>query len=193
MINPADLDAAEIEPLTKKDIVDFFKSYMSPHSTNRAKLCVHLLAQGQAEAAKMSTSEKRAKLQEKVTELLEEQEIPVDEKKLSARIETIDPATATADTVAKTITDHLIEDVELEEEDVEEFMEQGQAMLGSLLVSAGMQQPVQIEDKPAVNGAAQLKAVVIKDVHAYKATLQTTTGPQPIKHITEFEEIEPKL
>jgi insulysin len=166
---------------------------MSPKSSTRAKLSVHLLAQGQAEAANMSSSEKLAKLQEKLSELLEEQEIPVDKDKLHARIETIDPSTATTEIVLKAVVAYLVEDLEFEEEDVEELKEQGQAMLGGILASAGMQQDVEITDKSNVNGTPENNAVVIKDVRSYKAQLQTTTGPQPIKHITEFEDLEPKL
>jgi insulysin len=191
--NPAEADAAEIEKLTKKDIVDFFNTFMSPKSPSRAKLSVHLLAQGQAQAANMSSSEKLAKLQEKLTELLEEQEIPVDKDKLHARIKTIDPSTGNADTVLQVMVAYLVKDLGIDEEEVEELMEQGQAMLGGVLASAGMQTELEMGDKPAVNGSATSNAIVIKDVRAYKAQLQTTSGPQPYKHITEFEDLEPKL
>src|ERR1700760_3406331 len=190
---PAEADAAEIEKLTKNDIIEFFKTYMSPKSPNRAKLSVHLLAQGQAQAANMSPSEKLAKLQEKLSELLEEQEIPVDNEKLHARIKTIDPSTGNADTVIQVMVAYLVKDLGIDEEEVEELVEQGPAMLGSVLASAGMQSDVEMDDKPAVNGAATSNAVLIKDVRAYKAQLQTTSGPQPYKHITEFEDLEPKL
>jgi insulysin len=189
----AEADSAEIAKLTKADIVDYFKTIISPQSTRRAKLCIHLLAQGQANAAKMTNAEKLNTLQEKLSEMLEEEDVEVDPKKLSARIKTIDPATANAESVSKVIIAYLTEDADLDEEEVAELMETGQAAMGALMASAGLQQPVELEKAEPIPDTASKEAVVIKDVQAYKAQLQTTTGPQPVKHITEFEELEPKL
>lgn len=162
---------------------------MSTKSTKRTKLSVHLIAQGQAQAAKLTASEKLAKLEEKLVELLEEQDITVDEK-FKSRIQSIDTETADIDSVAKVVQDYLINDLDYEDDEVEELMESGKPMLGSLLVSSGIQKPV--EEAP-VNGAATRKATVVSDVHKYKAQLMATTGPRPVRDITEFEDIEPKL
>jgi insulysin len=34
---------------------------------------------------------------------------------------------------------------------------------------------------------------IITDVREFKSKLQVSAGPQPVKHISEFEELEPKL
>jgi insulysin len=182
-----------IERLTKADIIEYFKTFISPQSPQRAKLCIHLLAQGQAIAAKMTDAEKLNTLQEKLSEMLEEEDVEVDPEKLGARIKAIDPSTATAESVSKVILAYLMEDAELDEDEVAELMQTGQAAMGALLASAGLQQPVEMEKAVPIQGVASKKAVVIDDVQAYKTQLQTTTGPQPVKHITEFEELEPKL
>ena len=52
-----------IQQLTKKDIFDFYETFISPKSEFRAKVSVHLVAQGQDNAAKMPPAEKLAALE----------------------------------------------------------------------------------------------------------------------------------
>ena len=47
-----------------------------------------------------------------------------------------------------------------------------------------------IEAKPEGNGTTPY---VITDVREFKSKLQVSAGPQPVKHISEFEELDSKL
>jgi len=47
-----------------------------------------------------------------------------------------------------------------------------------------------IEAKPEGNGTTPF---IITDVREFKSKLQVSAGPQPVKHISEFEELDSKL
>jgi insulysin len=52
------------------------------------------------------------------------------------------------------------------------------------------------EDGEAISVKAEgngTKPFVITDVRQYKSMLQVSAGPQPVKHISEFEELDAKL
>lgn len=48
----------------------------------------------------------------------------------------------------------------------------------------------EVVEKPIGNGTTPF---VITDVRAFKSKLQVSSGPQPVKHISEFEELDSKL
>jgi insulysin len=48
----AQLDAAQVQKLTKADMQEFYNKYLDPESTDRARLSVHLHAQGASELDK---------------------------------------------------------------------------------------------------------------------------------------------
>lgn len=49
------------------------------------------------------------------------------------------------------------------------------------------------EGGPSEIGANGTTPVVITDVREFKSKLQISAGPQPVKHISEFEELDSKL
>lgn len=51
-------DAAHVKPLTKDDLAEFFDRYISPVSSSRSKLSIHLRAQGKTPAAAGTAVEK---------------------------------------------------------------------------------------------------------------------------------------
>jgi hypothetical protein len=185
----ADLDSLEIEKLSKHEITDFYNTFVSPKSEFRAKVSVHMVAQGQDNAAKMSKEEKIATLVKGITKLLEEEDVPVTES-LNTRLEKLDPSTASPTDVASVVESYLLDDVGLDEEEVEELMETGKPMFPSVLVSAGMLKPVESAPTGVVS---KIKPVYITDVLNYKSTLQPTSSSVSMVPVETFEELEPKL
>jgi len=124
-------DAITIRALSKSDMIQFFEHYVSPSSTKRAKLAIHLHAQGSS-AAPPTTSNLVEKTAMVVAEGL---------KALKEGSSNVD------DTIAKT------------------------------------------ED---TNGVAA-NAYVIGNVRDFKSMLAVSAGPQPVKDLSEFEDIDSKL
>lgn len=60
-------DAAVIKTLTKADMIEFYKHYIHPESPARAKIAIHLIAQGTAPSAVAATAASSADTAEKVT------------------------------------------------------------------------------------------------------------------------------
>lgn len=54
----ADHDVAQLKPLTKPDLIEFFNHYISPSSPVRAKLAVHMLAQSSPKSPPVAETEK---------------------------------------------------------------------------------------------------------------------------------------
>lgn len=116
-------------------MIDYFNHYILPTSPARAKVCVHLFAQGTSPDIPSGLA---AAAMDNSTTVLE--------KGMKALGITKD---------------------EKSEEDVE-------------VASPAMQ----------ANGTTPL---VIIDVREFKSKLQVGAGPQPVKHISEFEELDSKL
>lgn len=75
------LDAAHVKPLTKVDMAEFFDHYISPASSSRSKLSIHLHAQGKAPVAEGTAVEKATVVPESelkaLTETTNNQEVVV--------------------------------------------------------------------------------------------------------------------
>lgn len=106
-------------------MIEFYKLYIHPTSTHRAKIAVHLIAQGLA------------------------------------------PPTVAATVIEKGMKALGLNKTEKDDEDGEV-----------------------VEVKPEGNGTTPY---VITDVREFKSKLQVSAGPQPVKHISEFEELDSKL
>lgn len=69
-------------------------------------------------------------------------------------------------------------------------VEKGMKVLGLNKDHKDQEDGEAIEVKPEGNGTTPY---VITDVREFKSKLQVSPGPQPIKHISEFEELDSKL
>jgi insulysin len=106
-------------------MIEFYTHYIHPTSTHRAKIAVHLIAQGLAP-----------------------------------------PTVATA------------------------VIEKGIQILGLNKTGKDEEDGEAVEVKPEGNGTTP---IVITDVREFKSRLQVSAGPQPVKHLSEFEELDSKL
>ena len=191
--------------MTKDDILGFYKYYISPSSPNRAKVAIHLIAQSSAAdlAAKTSSAEKRQKLVEKISEMLEQIGLEdTNTADLTKRIEKVDLTAGGAKDIMVAVGGYLKDSAGLAAEQVEAVVEQGQIALASVLPSLGIvpkdsnaatEESAQPNGEPEANGEVQSKTVVIEDVKAFKASMPLSAGVRPVKDLSEFEELEAKL
>lgn len=201
---------ANIEPLTKTDMLDFFNKFIHPHSTTRAKAAVHLVAQASAAdlANKTSDGEKVEKLVDTLVQMLgqlglEDANAAAELKK---RLQKVDVAKADLDGIVGAVGGYMKEGAGVAAEQVEQILAQGKAVIAQVLPTLGIVAPsaaaasdteVNGEEAAGVNGTQKeekkSKTVVIEDVKAFKASMPLSPGPRAVKDLREFEELGAKL
>lgn len=194
--------------MTKEDILEFYAQYFRPGSATRSTLAIHLVAQKSAEdvAAETTDDQKIEKLTDKIIELLGQiglQPEADDRKTLGQELEKAGAASGDVKAISSALGNALRAGG-LDEESIKLVLTQGEAVLPSLLPTAGIVAPAAKEaETNGVNGhtetngvsdeKSKVKRVLIEDVKAWKAGLPLTTAAQAVKDVTEFEELEPKL
>lgn len=194
-------DVEHIEPLTKDDMLEFYQHYVSPSSKTRTKAAVYLVAQASAEdvAAKLDPAQQKKGLMDGLTQLLTHSSVAVDEAALTKRFENVDVTGGDMAAISSAMADYLKESAGVAAEQAEQMMQQGQVVLAQMLPSLGIKPAgaanvdASTSGEAEVNGVAEKKTVVIEDVKAFKASLPLSAGPEPVRHLSEFEDLEPKL
>ncbi|KAF2845137.1 a-pheromone processing metallopeptidase-like protein Ste23 [Plenodomus tracheiphilus IPT5] len=183
----AETDAAVIGKLTKQDMVDFYTHYISTSSSQRAKLSVHL--QAQAKAKEPSLEEKKTAAVAALKIILTEHKITPDETKLQARITDTSSTNTISDAVAKLLSDDLKVESDLADKVLDEF----KAALG--VADSGLPaEPKALDEMADVQSVVDAsQPVLIKDVHAWKTSMQLSTGVRPVRPLEEFVEVAEKL
>jgi len=123
--------------------------------------------------------------------------VNVDAEKLTGRLEAVDILGGDQAAIVEAIATYLEEDAEVSEEDASEVLVQGQQLLGTVLPSLGIEVKQSVDGVDGVEELPEVPTVkettVIKDVRAYKASMNLTQGRRPVTSLSEFEDIEPKL
>jgi len=183
----SETDAETIGRLTKQEMIDFYARFISTCSSQRAKLSVHL--QAQAKAKEPSLDEKKTAATAALTAIFAEHKIESDEHKLKGRIADAPSTDAIADAVAT----YLSEDVQLERELARKVLDQAKAALG--VADSGLPaEPKALDETADVQGGVEAsQPVLIQDIHAWKSSMQLSTGVQPVRPLEEFVEVAEKL
>lgn len=196
--------------MTKSTVLDFYRQHFLPSSATRAKASIWLIAQSSAAdvAANTSDAEKKEKLLETVSQILDQLGLDVDDAALEQQFESVDIAGADLEGIVGAVGKYLTDVAGASEEEAQEVVEQGRTVIGGVLPSLGIVAPAAAaageEQQPVANGHAngevngeaereQSKAVVIEDVKAWKASMPLSAGPRPVRELSEFEEVGPKL
>ena len=206
-----DEDVAHIQPLTKSDILEFYRYYMAPSSPHRAKASVHLVAQ--SPAAQIPPSEQKGKGLAAIVTVLNRLGVDnIDETSLAKRLENIDLSTPKGDSesnsVVNAIRTFLEKDAGMATDRVAKVIEEGKTMLAELssvskpasevngngVIPNGEVDDTQqsAEEQQKVLSSVK-KPHFIEDVWAWKAGMDVSKGARPVKDLSEFEELEPKL
>ncbi|KAL9025425.1 MAG: hypothetical protein Q9196_005751 [Gyalolechia fulgens] len=186
-------DVANLKPLSKQDMIDFFKQYIDPVSPSRAKLSVHMIAQSspKALAGNMSAAEQKEKLVAMLGKYLTSVGVNTDTEDLCARFESVDVAGGDQTAIIAAISSYLRDGKEVPDDRLTAVMEQGQQLLGTVLPGLGIEVKVEETDLPPAPTVKE--TTLIEDVFDYKSRLALSAGPRPVRDLKEYEEMEAKL
>jgi insulysin len=178
-----DTDVAEIRTLTQVDTHAFYDKYIDPQSATRAKVAIHLIAQ----AEDVSADDPVTQFLQLMEKVLASVGIEVDEERLSKQFEGVEVSSKEA-VIAKAksyvTTSVRVEDSEAAIQQVEKAIPQ---------ILAALKTKSQTVETNGVHASEVAEAVVIEDVHRWKAGLQISEGPVAITELKEFEDLEAKL
>lgn len=147
-----------------------------------------------------SATEQNDKLFQILLQFLHANGVPVDPDLLEKRLDEVDISNTEA--LITQLNDYLALDLGLEKEQCVDVDMKARALFPTALAAAGVQISIKNEEtqvngivENGVNGdgVEKPKPVKIEDVHGWKAGLQVSAGPRPVKALEEFEELEAKL
>jgi insulysin len=179
---------AHIKPLTKADLIGFFKRFIDPTSAERAKLVVHLVAQAKSDVSTKQISELVKALDLESTETA--QKAATD---LQARLSA---AGHDEDKEIEGLRDYLLHELKVVESKIDVAVEawrkihnteNGSASNGNGNANGGL--PEEAETALS-NGTVP---VIVEDVRTFKAGLLATAGAKPARDLSEYEEMDAKL
>ncbi|KAG8529895.1 uncharacterized protein KY384_005376 [Bacidia gigantensis] len=192
-------EANYIEPLTKPEMIEFFKHYIDPSSPTRAKLSVHLKAQvtPKSIAGSMTPAEQKEKVLSVISKSLTAAGIEANLEHLQKVFEDVDVAGGDRTSISNAIREFLSSNNAMSEDQVSQLMEQVPQLLGTLLPGLGieMKPEADAEDAEAeLPPAPKVKRTTyVDDVREYRSRLAVSAGPVPINPLSDYEDFEPKL
>jgi len=183
-------------------MITFFNTFITPNSLARAKLSVHMLAQQKQLATTLAAAEQRTKLFQMLEQFLYTQDVTVDSDALRKRLENIDIGSGEVDPFVQALEAYLIQDASVARNNAQAIVDQASLLVPTALAGVGVRANTQHDAMTNgvgghdgfTNGNAQKKAALkIEDVHGWKAGLQVSAGPRPVRGLEEFEDLEAKL
>jgi len=168
-------------------MVDFYSHYISTSSSQRSKLSVHLQARGKANEP--SLDEKKAAAAAALKIILAEHKITTKDEAFETRVKDA----SSNEAISAAVASHLTDDLNVEKEVANKILDEAKAAWG--VADSGLSAAPQ-----ALDASADVKSVVdasqpvlIEDVHAWKASMQVSTGVRPARNLEDFHEVAEKL
>ena len=184
-------DVAKIRTLTKADMIDFFRQFIDPKSTTRAKLSIHLVAASQApEPTEGDIEEQRGNFEHFVAQALKAAGVNVEISSVNEAFNSIDITAANQESMLSAIRKLLPK--ELSADQTDSLVEQGKQMLPQILAGLGIKSPVK-DALPQAEDALTKPTTIIEEVHEWKAKLEVSAGPSPVTDLSYFQDNESKL
>jgi len=179
-------------------MLDFYRAYFLPSSKTRSKASVHLIAQSSAAdiVAKTDPREQTAKLISTVSQLLGQLGVEVDTAALEKRLGAVDISGGDTARITSAVGGYLKDTAGMATEQVEQVMQQGRVVIAQVLPSLGIvskDESAEAARDGGEVGQSLSKTIVVEDVKAFKASMPLSAGAAPVKDLSEFEEVEPKL
>ncbi|KAI9852489.1 MAG: Insulinase (Peptidase M16) [Thelocarpon superellum] len=135
-----DHDVANLQALSKADLVEFYAHYISPQSTQRAKIAVHMVAQSSPSEIAKNTNpdEQKRSVLLLVGQFLNSQGIEMETEKVEARFADVDMTIDAGTSIVAAMTAYLRDDLKLEDAKVQDVVDAGQKVMGTVLPSLGI-------------------------------------------------------
>jgi insulysin len=183
-------DAANVRTLSKADLVAFYRQYIDPSSTTRAKLAVHLNAQAGAQVD-AKPSEQRTSLVAALTKQLETASISVDATRFASAFDEVETKIVDKSQIVFVVKNFLATEQNLSQQQIEPIIEKLEQTIGPQLKGLGLGSST--DEQSSANGNGVPTAVSITDVPTFKASLPVSTGPVPVTDLSEYEDFDAKL
>ncbi|EEP79149.1 hypothetical protein UREG_03995 [Uncinocarpus reesii 1704] len=191
-------DAEAVKPLTKSEIMEFYRKYIDPCSPSRAKLAVHMKAQ--ATASPVASTGQKDTVIEGLTKFLSSVNVEVESEKLKKAFESVTISSEDIGGITNTMKQFLTEEVKLAEDQIASIVERGNQLLAKLLPDIGVKPALTDGEKTkevqtnGVNGVVvPNKPVYITSVPEFKAHLSVSPAASPMVDLSQYEDFEPKL
>lgn len=178
-IKTATRTAEAVQALTKEDMVAFYNYFISPSSPERAKLSVWMVAQA---ASDISTKQ--------VTQLVETLSLDSAERSAQAATDLQAKLSAAGHDEEKEVVElkeYLLHDLKVAEDRIDAAVEAWRKLPKKNGAAAGTHED---HNPPVLNGR---EIEFIEDVWEFRARLPMSVGARPVKDLSEYEELEPKL
>lgn len=168
-------------------MTDFYAHYISTSSSQRSKLSVHL--QAQAKPKEATLDEKKASAVTSLKIILGEHKITPDDEILQSYISKV----TSADEISDAIASYLREDLKLDKDIANKILDEAKAALG--IADSGLPaEPQALDEAADVESVVDAShPVLIKDVHAWRASMRLSSGVRPTRNLEEFIEVAEKL
>jgi insulysin len=182
----ADTDAEHLDKLTKRDMTDFYSHYISTSSSKRSKLSVHL--QAQSKPKEPTLDEKKASAIAALQVILTQHKIEPKVEDVQSRVKDVPSAEAIPEAIST-----YLSSLSLDPAVADKVLDETKAALG--VAESGLPaEPEVLSDKVDVKSVSDAShPVIIKDIHAFKASMQVSAGVRPVRNLDEFVEIGEKL
>jgi insulysin len=168
-------------------MIDFYAHYISPSSSQRSKLSVHLQAQSKPKEATLD--EKKASAIAALQVILAEHKIEPKLDELQTRVND----TSSAEAIPEAVSSYLSGVLTLEKAVADKVLDETKAAMG--VADSGLPAEPEVLDETAdlesVTDAGH--PVLIKDMHAWRASMQISAGVRPVRNLDEFVEVAEKL
>lgn len=197
-----DGDVAAIEPLSKKDVVDFYEHYIRPDSATRAKLSVHLYAQKSTTDLLLGqVADPGNTIVPLLERFFDSCDVEANDEKLRRRFENIHVTQTGPDIILEALRLYLSEDLKLDEVKVALVVEHGEMLLrgvvpeqvnSTLSLHPLVDTSVEGNQREGFNVGQPQGPTIIDDIRQFKASLAVTPGARPVRPLSEFEELTPK-
>ncbi|KAF3769957.1 hypothetical protein M406DRAFT_248220 [Cryphonectria parasitica EP155] len=171
--------ASQVKQLTKQEMVDFFDHYISPTSPARAKLSVWMVAQATSD---VSTKQ--------ISELVKTLDLDSSERESQAATDLQARLSAAGHDEEKEVEglkEYLLHDLKVAEAKIDAAVEVWRKLSPT---ADGVQGAHEEHNPPSLNGTT---ISFIEDPRDFKARLPVSAGARPVKDLTEYEELDPKL
>ncbi|KAH5619447.1 hypothetical protein HBI51_252370 [Parastagonospora nodorum] len=183
----ADADAEHVRTLTKEDMVDFYAYYISPSSPERSKLSVHLQAQSKP---------KKLHLNEEKNSALAALQVILTKHRIEYKLEDLQVLVTrgpTAESLPGTFCKCFRDVLDISPEISGKVLKEIEAALG--VADSGLPaEPAVLGDTADAKSLSDAsRPVLIKDILAFKASMQVSVRVQPVKDLEEYLETAEKL
>jgi insulysin len=188
-----DNEVALLRQLTKVDMQSFYSKYISPESSTRAKLSLHMIAKASpAETSEPSPALQKEQLVELLFQYLSSTGLDLDPDKFKQDFVEVDVSKGDEEAIMSTISQSIAE--KLPAKKAESILEETRKNLETLLVALKIRALVEEKEVNGTDVAKKTPApIVIEDVDIWKASMTLSEGPRPVNDLSQFEELEPKL